>query len=304
MFAGIAGSGRDFRCAIGTGPEDVRAEAVFDTTTPDETLGRVTGFLRAEQERYGPVTAVGIGCFGPLDLRLESATYGRVGSVLKPGWPGFDLVGAVWREFPVPIALDTDVNAGALAEREAGGGGGDLVFVIVTGGIGAGVLTGKRVVHGRAHPELGHLPVARHPSDDLPGHCPYHPDCLESLASRRALVARTGAEGWPGAVAEDWPGAVAEEVVELEAWYLAQLTTALTYAVSPERIVFDGDVMTLPGLLPALREATVRRLGDDPAVAGVREGMDTYVVRSTLEGRAVLRGALLLASHVAPPPNK
>ncbi|MET8829296.1 ROK family protein [Streptomyces sp. NPDC004610] len=294
MFAGITGSGKDFRCAIGTGPDDVRAEAVFPTTTPAETLGRVTGFLRAQRERYGPVTAVGIGCFGPLDLRLESRTYGRVGSVLKPGWPGFDLVGAVWREFPVPIALDTDVNAGALAERD-GGGGDDLVFVIVTGGIGAGVLTGGRVVRGRAHPEAGHLPVARHPSDRLTGPCPYHPECLESLASRRALLARTGAGTWR-------PEAVTPDLVELEAWYLAQLTTALTYTVSPRRIVFDGDVIALPGLLPALRAATVRRLGDDPAVAEVRAGMDTYVARSTLEGRAVLRGALLLASHLAPLP--
>ncbi|MEU9338265.1 ROK family protein [Streptomyces sp. NPDC048290] len=292
MLAGIAGSGKDFRCAVATGPDEVRAEAVFPTTTPEETLGRVTGFLRAQQERYGPVSAVGIGCFGPLDLRLESATYGRVGSVLKPGWPGFDLVGAVWREFPVPIALDTDVNAGALAEREFGGGGDDLVFVIVTGGIGAGVLTGGRVVHGRAHPEMGHLPVARHPSDEVTGPCPYHPECLESLASRRALLARTGGGSWPEAVTP--------ELVELEAWYLAQLTTALTYAVSPRRIVFDGDVSALPGLIPALRAATVRRLGDDPAVAEVVAGRDTYVTRSALEGRAVLRGALLLASHLAP----
>ncbi len=43
---GIEAGGTKFVCAVGTGPDDVRAEARFPTTTPDETIGRALAFFR------------------------------------------------------------------------------------------------------------------------------------------------------------------------------------------------------------------------------------------------------------------
>jgi fructokinase len=290
VLAGIEGRGTEFHCVVGTGPEDVLAAAAFPATTPEQTLARVTGWLREQEPRFGPVTAVGIACFGPLELRAGAAGYGRLVSPLKPGWRGFDLVGAVRRVLPVPVALDTDVNAAALAERAVGAGRDQLAFVTLgTGtGIGAGVLVDGRPVHGGRHPEMGHLPVARHRSDRLAGRCPYHGDCLEGLASSAAMAQR-----WDRPVAE--LGALPGPAIRLEAWYLAQLTTALTYLFAPELIVLDGAVPALPGMLAALRAETRDRLGDDPALAGVTGSIDDYLVRSGLGGRAATLGALALA---------
>ena len=40
LYGGIEAGGTKFVCAVGTGPDDVRAEARFPTTTPAETLGQ------------------------------------------------------------------------------------------------------------------------------------------------------------------------------------------------------------------------------------------------------------------------
>lgn len=292
MLAGVEGRGTEFHCVVGTGPADVRASAAFPATTPEPTLARVTGWLRDQQPRLGRIAAVGIACFGPLDLRPDSPGYGRLTSPLKPGWRGADLVGPVRRALAVPVAVDTDVNAAALGERAAGAGRGrdQLGFVTIgTGtGIGAAVLVDGRPVHGRGHPEMGHLPVARHRSDRLPSRCPYHRDCLEGLAASAALAGR-GRPPYP------------EPVLRLEAWYLAQLTTALTYLYAPERIVLDGAVVALPGMLPAIRTETRDRLGPDPAVAAVTGAIDKYLVGSELAGRAAALGALVLAQAAHEP---
>jgi fructokinase len=295
LLAGIEGRGTEFHCVLGTGPEDIRAGAAFPVTTPEATLAAVTRFVRAAQPELGPVAAVGIACFGPLDLRPDSPGFGRLTSPLAPAWQGFDLVGAVRRELPVPVVLDTDVNAAAVAERAAGAGRGrdQLAFVTIgTGtGIGAGVLVDGRPVHGRTHPEVGHLPVARHPSDRLPGHCPHHRDCLEGLAKSAAL-----AERWQLPVTE--LGSLPEQAIRLAAWYLAQLVTALTYLFSPQLVVVDGAVPALPGMLAALREETVARLGGDPAVGWITGAIDSYLVRSGLAGPPGALGALALARQL------
>ncbi|MFF0447704.1 ROK family protein [Streptomyces sp. NPDC004609] len=296
MYAGMAIGRTQVRCAIGTGPEDVRHSAEFPVTSPDETLDRVTRHLAAQQERFGAITALGLSCFGPLGLRPGGADHGRVTSTLMTDWQGYDLVGAVRRTLAVPVVLDTDVNSAAVAEWSvgAGRGRGSVTYLTVGTGLGAGAVVGGRPVHGRAHPEMGHLPVARHPSDEVVSRCRHHHDCLEGLAKSGAIAARLGLPPSP-------PGAdpvrLPEEAVRLEAWYLAQLTTALTYLLSPERIVVAGAVMAVAGMLPALREATALRLGDDPGVAAVVASLDDYLVPSPLGGRAELLGTLVLAAY-------
>src|SRR5205809_33843 len=77
------------------------------------------------------------------------------------------------------------------------------------------VSVGGRILHGLGHPEMGHLSVPRHPGDDFAGHCPFHGDCLEGMASGAAIAAR-----W-GRPAEQLDGDELRAAVELEATYLA-----------------------------------------------------------------------------------
>lgn len=70
VLGGIELGGTRTVCAVGTGPDDVRAEASFRTDGPDDTLARVVAFLRPHA-----VSAVGVASFGPLDL--EGLASGR-----------------------------------------------------------------------------------------------------------------------------------------------------------------------------------------------------------------------------------
>ncbi len=282
MYAGIEGRGTEFLAVVGTGPDRIVAEARFPATTPEETLGAVVEFLAPQ-----PIRAAGIACFGPLDL-----VGGRVTYTLKPGWQGFAIVDTVAAGLGVPVVLDTDVNAAAVAEAHRRGRDNLLFITIGSGtGIGAGALVDGRPIHGLSHPEMGHLPVTRHPDDPMPGRCPYHGDCLEGLATSAAMVQR-----W-GVPVERMPPAA----IELEAFYLAQLATAATYMLSPEIVVLGGAVAGLPGMLGALREATLARLSGDPAVAPLTADIDSYVDTSDLGGQAAVLGALILATRLEAP---
>ena len=275
-MGGVETGGTRVRCAVGTGPDDVRAETTVPTTTPAETLRRVLEFFRAHTE----ITAVGAACFGPIDLDRSSPTFGRITTTPKPGWRGADVVGAL-RTLSVPVAFDTDVNGAALAEFRWGAGRGvdPFVYVTVGTGIGGGAIVGARPVHGLVHPEMGHVPITRDSTDAFAGACPYHRDCLEGLASAVALSQR-----W-GALPETLPAE--HEAWRLQARYLALGVAAIAAVLSPPRIVLGGGVMRAAGLLARVRAETVKTL------AGYVRAPD--LVPPALGERAGVLGALALA---------
>ncbi len=99
---------------------------------------------------------------------------------------------------------------------------------------------------GLSHPEMGHIPVKRHPDDDYEGTCPYHKDCLEGIAAGPSLMNRWCKKGQE--LADD------PKVWEMEAFYLAQALTTYIYILSPERIVMGGGVMKQAQLFPLIRK--------------------------------------------------
>ena len=153
LYGGIETGGTTWKCAIGTGPDDLRAETGFPTTMPDETIDRAAAFFESGE----PVAALGIGSFGPVDLRAGSPTWGHVTTTPKPGWANADVAGPLGRRLGVPVAFDTDVNAAALGEHRWGAAQGVDTFVYLTvgTGIGGGVMAAGRLVHGLAHPNSG-----------------------------------------------------------------------------------------------------------------------------------------------------
>jgi fructokinase len=112
-YGGIETGGSKWQCAVGSGPDDVRAAETIQTTTPAETIGRAVAFF----EREGPVEAIGIGSFGPIDQKLSSPTWGHITSTPKSGWAHTDVCRLIQRRLSMPVAFDTDVNAAALGEH-------------------------------------------------------------------------------------------------------------------------------------------------------------------------------------------
>ncbi|MGE5531999.1 MAG: ROK family protein, partial [Bacteroidota bacterium] len=244
VFGGVEAGGTKWVCAKGTGPGDLRQVEVIPTTAPPETLGRVVEFFKGAGVR---VAALGIGSFGPVDVRVGSETFGWITKTAKPGWSNINVVGTLSEELDIPIAFDTDVNAAALAEWRWGAARGlsNFIYITVGTGIGAAIVLDGRPIHGLMHPEFGHVLIAHdHVGDPFPGSCPFHRDCLEGLASGEALRARYGKP------AEELDDQVAWA---LEAHYLAMGIMNAVLTVSPERVVLGGGVVKKPGLLPIVR---------------------------------------------------
>jgi fructokinase len=286
---GVELGGSNTVCAVASAPDDVRADTRFLTTTPTETLGRAIQFFRA-QAREVPLRAIGLAAFGPLDLDTTSPSYGWITTTPKPTWAQTDVVGPLARPLGVPIVLDTDVNAAALAEHRWGAGRGvdPLVYVTVGTGIGGGAIVNGQVLHGLVHPEMGHMRVP-HDSrrDPFTGACRYHGDCLEGLASGPAISTR-----W-GRAAEALPSE--HPAWELEAWYLALALIGIISTLSPRRIVLGGGVMRRAALFPMVRAGVLDLLGGYAPATAIAKEIDRYIVPAALGDRAGVLGAIALA---------
>lgn len=298
LCGGIEAGGTKFVCVVGSGPDDIRAEQRIATTTPDETLAAVRRFFADAREVHGPIAALGIGSFGPVDLRRGSPRYGWITSTPKPGWADTDLVGPLREAVGVPVAFDTDVNAAAVGEWRWGAAQGlsSLLYLTVGTGIGGGALIDGRPVHGLVHPEMGHVRVPHDRAvDPYAGGCPFHGDCLEGLASGPAIQARWGtpAESLP----PDHPAWA------LEARYLALALHDYACTLSPERIVIGGGVGSTPHLLPRVRRELATLVNGYIQAPALTGGLDGYVVPPALGSRSGVLGALALAERALDPPS-
>jgi fructokinase len=294
LCGGIEGGGTKFVCVIGRGPDDIVAEARIPTTTPDATLSQTVDFFRAESARLGPLAAIGVGCFGPVDLREGSATWGFITTTPKAGWAHTDVAGRLTKDLGVPVAFDTDVNAAAIGEARWGAAQGldTFVYLTVGTGIGGGGLLGGQPMHGLVHPEMGHMLLPHDRSlDPFPGVCPFHAGCLEGLASGPALLARWGqpAESLPA----DHPAWA------LEAHYLALAAANLVCTLSPQRIVLGGGVMEQAHLFPLIRHEVVSLLNGYIRAAEILDAIDTYIVPPGLGNRSGRLGAIAMAERLA-----
>lgn len=283
MIAGIELGGTKTVVATGTSEGCVAEEWRFPTTTPEETFGRACEWLR---ERGVP-SAIGVAAFGPLGVIPGRENYGKLLATPKPGWQGASIPEALHAVFPdARLILDTDVNAAALAEARLGAATGldDIAYITIGTGIGAGILTGGRLIHGALHPEFGHLKVPRMPGDDFAGICPFHADCLEGMASGPAIAAR-----W-GKPAADLPAD--HPAWDTEAWYLAHGSLALLAIVSPARIIIGGGVSQAAGF----HAKTEALLGEIAGSYYLPLRQTPYLVAPALGQQAGIIGALLLTS--------
>jgi fructokinase len=290
VFGGIEAGGTKFVCVVGSGPNDILAEARFPTTAPDETLDSVISFF----ERYrGVLTSFGIASFGPLDLDPESEKFGFITTTPKPGWSNFNFVDVIKSTFNVPIGFDTDVNGALLGEHNWGAAKGieNAIYLTIGTGIGGGAMVNGKLIHGLVHPEMGHVLV--HPRQDDPypeGICPFHGNCLEGMAAGPAIEKKWGnrAENFdPSHLA--W---------ELEAHYLAQALHSLICTLSPQRIILGGGVMNQTHLFPLIHQKTLGSLRSYVRHPALLLNINEYIVPPKLGNKAGVLGALALAQKM------
>ncbi len=195
LYGGIEAGGTKFVCVVGSGPEHIIEQTRVETATPEETLGKVIQFFQP-YATTGKVTAIGIGCFGPLDLNPDSPTYGFIVSTPKLRWRDTDVLGTIRRALRVKATIDTDVNAAALGEFRWGASQGldPSLYITIGTGIGGGYIKDGKPLIGLLNPEMGHIRIPHDlQRDPFSGVCPFHKDCLEGLASGPAIEKRFGA---------------------------------------------------------------------------------------------------------------
>ena len=284
LYGALEAGGTKMVCAIGDENGNILERISIPTRTPAETMGPMIDFFRGKGIR-----ALGIGCFGPVDLNKKSSTYGYITSTPKLAWQNFPIVAEFQKALGVPVGFDTDVNAAALGEATWGCTKDveNSIYITVGTGVGVGVIIGGKPYHGMLHPEGGHILLARHPDDPMVGSgCPFHENCLEGLAAGPSLEKRWGIKG------AELTGR--KEVWQLEAYYIGQALADYILILSPERIVLGGGVTHQEGLLALIRQETAKQLAGYIRTAAT-QNLDSYIVGVSLNDNQGVMGAVKLA---------
>ena len=290
LWGGIEAGGTKFVCAVGSGPDDIRAEVRFPTSKPTEAIPEAIAFFSSQAAAEGPLAAIGVSCFGPIDPDPKSPTYGFVTTTPKPYWANTDFVGGLKTALGVPVGFDTDVNGAALGEHRWGAAQGldTFVYLTVGTGLGGGGMVNGKLIHGLMHSEMGHMRIPHDFNEDpYPGWCTYHGDCWEGLSCGPAIEAR-----W-STTARDLPPN--HPAWALEAKYLALGIVNIVTVLSPQRIIMGGGVMDQAHLFPQIRSEVVRLLNGYIQRPQIQEGIDQYIVPPGLGNRAGVVGAFALA---------
>ncbi len=282
-FGALEAGGTKMVCAIGNEKGEILEQQSFPTKTPEETMPALMGFFKERQ-----VCALGIGSFGPVDVVKTSPTYGCILQAPKIPWRNFNIVKAFEDALQVPVGLDTDVAGSCLGEVTYGAAKGldNVLYMTVGTGIGIGVYSQGRMLHGALHPEGGHMLVAKLPQDPGESVCPSHDSCLEGMASGPSIEKRWGKKAIE--LKDD------DEVWELEAHYLSKALANFIMILAPERIILGGGVMHQEQLFPLIRRYVLEDIHgyyDIPAM----HDMDSYIVPASLHDDQGIMGAVRLA---------
>lgn len=283
MFGAIEAGGTKMVCGIVSENGDVVERKTFPTKDPEDTIPVMVEYFKDKN-----IKALGIGCFGPLDLNPKSKTYGYITSTPKKGWNYFDIKSALESKLEIPVGLDTDVNAAILGEVIYGAAEGcsNAIYITIGTGVGVGVYVNDSLMHGLIHPEAGHMLIKKKDDDKFLGVCPYHNNCVEGLVSGPSIAKRWGK---PAIELEE-----VDEVWELESFYLAEAITNYILAYSPEKIVLWGGVMHQDKLWKLTREKVKNILNGYVQSEWITDKIDQYIVAPKLGENAGLIGAACL----------
>ena len=283
-YGSLEAGGTKMVCAIGDENGNILERVSIPTGTPENTMPPMIDFFKDKG-----ICALGIGCFGPVDLDKKSPTYGYITSTPKLAWTNYPIVAEFEKALGVPVGFDTDVNAAALGEATWGCTRDveNSIYITIGTGVGVGVIANGKPYHGMIHPEGGHILLARHPEDPMVGSgCPFHENCMEGLAAGPSLEKRWGVKG--AELADRM------EVWEMEAWYIGQAITNYIMILSPERIICGGGVMHQPVLLPLIRKEVARQMNGYIKGKGM-DDLDNYIMGVSLNDNQGAMGAVKLA---------
>ena len=285
LFGALEAGGTKMVCAIGNENGEILEQKSIPTTTPEETMPAILEYFKDKE-----IASIGIACFGPIDLNKNSETYGYITSTPKIPWRNYNIVGAVKDALKIPVGFDTDVNGSLLGEVTWGCAKGltDAVYFTLGTGVGAGIMTNGKMLHGMLHPEAGHVKMVPRSGDTYKGKCPYHGTCFEGMAAGPAIEERWGAKAVQLADRE--------EVWDLESYYIAQALMGIVLTLSPQKIILGGGVMHQKQLFSMIREKMLKELNGYIQAKELAD-IDNYIVPASLNDDQGIMGCIKLAMN-------
>ncbi len=240
---------------------------------PDLNIGMIIPAVHEIILKQGDrVTAIGIGCGGPLDRK--TGTLHRVSNL--PGWEGLCLTDIFSKECCAPAYLDNDATAAAMGEARFGAGRGvdNFVYFTISTGIGGGIIIGGKPYRGAGEnaAEFGHMKL----SDDGPICNCGDRGCLEAYASGTSIarIAKEGLDAHPRSKLAGVKDLTAEAVAAAaadgdeyaaEVWCTAMHHLGLgvanvVNALNPRRVILGGGVARAGDMLfDPVREVVAKR---------------------------------------------
>jgi N-acetylglucosamine repressor len=262
---------------------------------PEKTLDDVVTLVREFSARNkGSIEAVGVSLPGLVDPSTGNAVY-----VPYFKWRDIPIAKAISAAVGLPVVIDNDANAVALAElwfgRPEVSDARDFILVLVAEGVGTGIIFDGQVYRGQrgAAGEFGHMVIGT--QAPVPCSCGNR-DCWEAFSSERATIARylklSGEQEsrltFSELVDQALSGEPNSKAALIEtAHYLGIGISNLVVGFSPEAVVVGGEIVRAWSLVEAALTETIDH--------SVRRGLPSAtILPSTLGAKPTLRGALSL----------
>lgn len=268
-------------------------------TDPDrrQTLAEIVRCAQHFISQHSEIEGIGMSLPGLVDPET-----GRAHFIPAFKWRDWDIVGEMEEAIGLPVTVDNDANAAALAElwfgrpeiREVR----DFILVLMHGGLGTGIVFDGQVYHGEigAAGEFGHMTIGT----NGPVACASGSrECWEAFASERAAVARYDALKQVSsgsteiAFAQILDEALAGETIAVTtlnqtARYLGVGISNLIKGLSPEAVIVGGRITSA---WPLIADELKNSIEENSICRGLTE---TRIFPSTLGAQPTLMGALSL----------
>ncbi len=254
------------------------------------SVASVVGQALAALPTGARLIGVGIGTAGPITVSA-----GLISPLNLPSWRDYPLRDQIAALVPeVPVSLRMDGECITIAEHWVGAARSEsnIMGMVVSTGIGGGLILGGRAVAGPTGNagHIGHIEVGGFTEPCLCGGI----GCVEAVASGPKTVAWAQGQGWSGLTGEDLAisyaagDAIAVAAVKRSGHAIGQAIASATALVDLDLVAIGGGFSSVsPDLLGFVRDAIAERAAF-PFVAKVR------VIASALSGEGPLIGAAAL----------
>ncbi|RRQ25900.1 ROK family protein [Rhodococcus sp. Eu-32] len=276
--------------------EDGRPGEALEVPTPRTDVWKACSELLDAVAVGSDIDRVGIACSGPVDT-----VAGSVAPINIPEWKdGFGLREAVGKQFPdASVTVAMDGGCAALGEHMFGAAQGvdDVLSIVVSTGIGGGLVLGGEIVHGRSGNagHIGHIVV---PGSTTPCTCGGL-GCVETVSSGPSAVRWAQEQGWEGSTGAELARSAGDgDVVAITT--LQRAGVALGQAIASAVALVDVNLVVIGGGFAQAGPPLWDPIKESAALhARLRFLDDLAIVPAKLGGAGTLTGAAVLAA--APP---